>query len=148
MIEENTVSDEDDGTMQSSADALSKKLYSTVMDVFGNYAVNDEEEYNNMVETLRNKQMQKKNVKYDGATGIIEKKLIEGYALHEEMCDKCVSPLMVYKGRISCVVCEKDEEVPKAPCREPNDTPSDAELELAATTESDATDCTHQAGNP
>lgn len=145
MIDENKISDGDDG-MRSSADALSKKLYSTVMDVFGNYAVNDEEEYNNMVETLRNKQMQKKNgfpktpVKYEGATGIIEKRLLEGYTLSEGLCDKCVTPLMAYKGRTSCVVCEKDGEVPKDLCHETNETQSDVELELTSTTESDATE--------
>jgi len=43
--------------MKSSAEALTKKLYLTVMDVFDNYIGNDEDDYNDMIETLRRKKM-------------------------------------------------------------------------------------------
>ncbi len=46
-------------SMRSSANALTKKLHATLMDVFGNYVTNDEDDYKSMVETLRNKQVRK-----------------------------------------------------------------------------------------
>jgi len=91
-----------DDEMISSADALTKTLYSTVMDLFG-----DDE-----------KIMQKQkcygsscsSTKTTDSTSIITKKLLEGYVLHRDSCDKCVVPLMVYEGRVSCVVCKWEEE--------------------------------------
>ena len=105
-----------DDVMASSANALTKKLYSTVMDVFGNYAANDEDDYNEMIETFRRKQMQKCSApaKSDDTRGVIAKKLLEGYVLNGDVCNKCVMPLMAYEGRVSCVVCKRVEELANA----------------------------------
>mmetsp|Transcript_57648 Transcript_57648/g.122309 ORF Transcript_57648/g.122309 Transcript_57648/m.122309 type:complete len:972 (+) Transcript_57648:198-3113(+) len=131
----------DDDAMRSSANALTKKLYLTVMDVFGNYVGNDEDDYNNMLETLRSKRVQNHKcttpAKSDGTRGIIATKLLEGYALHGDVCDKCVTPLMSYLGTVTCVVCKKVEEELKTKLAETGNSSNDVELTLAATTESE-----------
>ncbi|KAL7546880.1 hypothetical protein ACHAWF_016723 [Thalassiosira exigua] len=134
----------DDDAMRSSANALTKKLYLTVMDVFGNYAGNDEEEYNNMIEALRNKQAHKREppapVKPDDHRGIIANKLLEGYSFHGGVCDKCVMPLMSYEGQVACAVCQKVDET-KAMHQVTAEPFNDSLLALASTTGSDWSDC-------
>ena len=111
------------------------------MDVFGNYVGNDEDEYNKMLETLRNKQIEKNKSPTppnpDDTRGIIAKKLLEGYALNGDICDKCVMPLMAYEGHVSCVVCKMVEEPPKAKCAATEETTSDVVFALSSTTPSD-----------
>jgi len=134
----------DDGAMRSSANALTKKLYSTVLDVFGSYAGNDEDDYNTMMETLRQKQMQKCKVsmpvKSSDIRGSIAQKLMEGYVLHGEVCDKCVMPLMSYEGRVSCVLCSKVNGLSKTEKASLSKSSSNFELGLASTTESDTSE--------
>lgn len=127
----------DDDAMRSSANALTKRLYATVMDVFGNYVANDEDDYNNMLKTLRNKQVQRQETRRshaesEGTRALIATKLLEGHAFNGDVCGKCVMPLMVYEGRVSCVVCK---EVDHGPAMAPS--LSDAPLALASTTESE-----------
>lgn len=138
MATERNAADHD--AMQTSANALTEKLYHTVMDVFGNYARSDEEDYNNMLETLRNKRMQQPMAKTtpseaDGNRGIIATKLLQGYAFHGAVCNKCVVPLMSLEGEVMCVVCEQADEDTKE-ANVPEAVSVDAKVELAPATES------------
>lgn len=131
--------------MRSSADALTKQLYSTVMHVFANKIGNVEEEYDAMVEALHSKHAPKMSCPTPSAKskdnrGIIAKKLLDGYTFQGDMCEKCVMPLMVHDGQEMCVVCKKAEE--EALDRDPSVSQSlsnDTALALAATTGSDET---------
>ena len=123
MSEENRAAtaayaDNDDNIMSDSANALTKKLYLTVMDVFGSYAANgNDDEYAKMIENLQKKQMKDTQtkasspVKSDDNRGIIAMKLLEGWVLSGDYCEECAIPMMAYNGELSCVVCKKGGEI-------------------------------------
>ncbi|KAL9191535.1 hypothetical protein ACHAXT_001241 [Thalassiosira profunda] len=129
----------DDHELTASADALTKRLYLTVMDVFGNYAPDDDVEYARMLDTLKQKKLPKAVCPTPKANrdnrGIVAKRLMEGYTLRDEVCDACVMPLMENEGEVSCVVCRKVEYESD----EEGSVGSDVALALAATTGSEGT---------
>ena len=108
---------DDENIMSDSANALTKKLYLTVMDVFGSYAANgNDDEYAKIIENLRKKQMKDTTkvsspVKSDDNRGIIAQRLLEGWVLSGDYCEECAIPMMAYDGELSCVVCKKSGEI-------------------------------------
>ena len=47
----------------------------------------------------------------DDTHSMILRKLLEGYQLEPEpVCDMCMMPLMLYRGRMLCVVCHWGED--------------------------------------
>ena len=88
MMAEREATNADDA-MRVAANKLTMKLYSTVMDVISN----DEKKPRPPLLPGDNR-------------GLIAQKLREGYEFRGGVCAQCVSPLMSYKGQVSCVICK------------------------------------------
>lgn len=111
--------------MRVSANELTMKLYSTVLDVFSNSV--SEEKYI------------PPPVSPSDLRGNIAQKLREGYTFHGGVCAKCVTPLMSYQGHVTCVTCTKvseeamesiiqDEKISNAPSYNAIMSPSESDL--------------------
>jgi uncharacterized Zn finger protein (UPF0148 family) len=100
VITNTTKESKDDDDMQVSANELTKKLYSIVMDVFSKDCSTDDTKVAAIPTPISPGDVR----------GHIAKRLQEGYKFHGGVCPNCITPLMSYNGRVTCLSCNKVEE--------------------------------------
>ena len=117
-MHQSTVETDDGFNVVKSSLNMSKQLYS-IKDVYGgcSYIPNDdsydEDECNQVCNSDKYDpaapQSKKRDNKLNSSTDLIANKLLEGWVLHTDICDKCVMPLMHRDGEAQCVICQKED---------------------------------------
>jgi len=95
--------------MSVSANALTEKLFTTVLDLFGSYAPSDTDDdaYNRFLERLQQNEgrVPKKKVDLSGAVALMEPFLLRGYVLQDnKCCENCFLPMLEKNGVLVCAL--------------------------------------------
>lgn len=113
-VHQGTVDTDDGFNLVKSSLNMPKQLYSNV---YGSYIPNDDsyddDEYNKVFNSDKYDpaapQSKIRDNKLNCSTDLIAKKLLKGWVLHTDICDKCVMPLMHRDGEVQCVICQKED---------------------------------------